>query len=94
MTTTKRSTFAAGFRTLVLLAGLSGLLVVIGALIGGPKTATLFLGIALLLNLGSYFFSDKLALRMARAKPVSEEEMPKLYQIVRDLTTRADLPMP
>jgi heat shock protein HtpX len=94
MATTKRSTFAAGLRTTVLLASLSGLLVVIGALIGGPDTALLFLGIAMVMNLGSYFFSDKLALKMSRAKPISEEEAPRLYQIVRELTTRADLPMP
>lgn len=94
MTTTKQSTFGATLRTTILLASLSGLLVVIGALIGGPSTAALFLGIALLINLGSYFFSDKLALGMARAKPIEESENPRLYQIVRELTTRAGLPMP
>ncbi|HEY1285169.1 MAG TPA: zinc metalloprotease HtpX, partial [Solirubrobacterales bacterium] len=92
--TTKQSTFGATLRTTILLASLSGLLVVIGALIGGPSTAALFLGIALLINLGSYFFSDKMALAMSRAKPIEESEAPRLYQIVRELTTRADLPMP
>jgi heat shock protein HtpX len=94
MSTTKQSTFGATIRTTILLATLSGLLVVIGALIGGPSTAALFLGFALLINLGSYFFSDKMALAMSRAKPVSEEEAPQLYETVRELTTRADLPMP
>ncbi len=94
MTTTKQSTFGATLRTTILLASLSGLLVLIGALIGGPSTAALFLGIALLMNLGSYFFSDKLALKMSRAQPIEESEAPRLYQIVRELTTRADLPMP
>jgi heat shock protein HtpX len=94
MSTTKQSTFGATIRTTILLATLSGLLVVIGALIGGPSTAALFLGFALLINLGSYFFSDKMALAMSRAKPISEEEAPQLYQTVRELTTRADLPMP
>ena len=94
MTTTKQSTWGATLRTTILLASLSGLLVVIGALIGGPSTAPLFLGIALLINLGSYFFSDKLALKMSGAKPIEESEAPRLYQIVRELTTRADLPMP
>ena len=94
MSTTKQSNFGATLRTTILLATLSGLLVVIGALIGGPSTAALFLGFALLINLGSYFFSDKMALAMSRAKPVSEEEAPKLYEAVRELTTRADLPMP
>lgn len=94
MSTTKQSTFGATLRTTILLASLSGLLVLIGALIGGPSTAAIFLGIALLINLGSYFFSDKLALKMSRAKPIDESEAPRLYQIVRELTTRAGLPMP
>ena len=94
MTTTRRSNFAATLKTTVLLAGLTGLLVVIGALIGGASTALLFLVLAGLLNLGAYWFSDRIALAMARAKPISESEAPRLYQIVRELTTRADLPMP
>jgi heat shock protein HtpX len=94
MTTTKQSNWGATLRTTILLASLSGLLVLIGALIGGAPTAGLFLGIALLMNLGSYFFSDKLALKMSRAKPIEESENPRLFQIVRELTTRAGLPMP
>ena len=94
MTTTKRSNWGAALRTTILLASLTGLLVVIGALIGGPQTALVFLGIGLVLNLGAYWFSDKLALAMSRAKPIEESEAPRLYQIVRELTTRADLPMP
>ena len=61
MKTTKQSTWGATLRTTILLASLSGLLVVIGFAIGGPSTAAIFLGIALLINLGSYFFSDKIA---------------------------------
>jgi heat shock protein HtpX len=94
MTTTKRTTFGAGLRTTILLATLSGLFVAIGFLIGGSSTALLFLFMAALLNMGSYFFSDKIALKMSGAKPISESEAPRLYQIVRDLCTRADLPMP
>src|SRR5512144_3348585 len=94
MTTTKRSNFGAAIRTTLLMAGLGGLLVVIGALIGGPKGAAGFLVLALLFNLGAYWFSDRIALAAARAKPVSEQEDPRLYQMVRDLTTRAGLPMP
>jgi heat shock protein HtpX len=81
-------------RTTVLMASLTGLLVVIGALLGGPNTALMFLGIAAVLNLGAYWFSDKLAIKMSGAQPVSEQEAPGLYQMVRELTTRADLPMP
>jgi heat shock protein HtpX len=94
MTTTKRSTFGAGVRTTILLATLSGLLVAIGYLIGGAGAALGFLFLAALLNMGSYFFSDKIALTMSRAKPISESEAPRLYQIVRELCTRAGLPMP
>jgi heat shock protein HtpX len=94
MKTTKQSTFSATLRTTILMASLGGLLVVIGALIGGPQGAGLFLVIALAINLGSYFFSDKMALAASRAKPIDESEAPRLYQMMRELTTRADLPMP
>ena len=94
MTTTRRSNFAAALRTTVLMATLTGLLVVIGAAIGGPSMALTFLIIAAVFNLGAYWFSDKLALRMSGAKPVTEEQAPGLYQMVRELCTRADLPMP
>ena len=94
MTTTRRSTLAAGFRTTILLATLTGLLVAIGFAIGGASTALFFLVIGALINLGSYWFSDRIALRMAGAKPVAENDAPALYRIVRELTTRADLPMP
>jgi heat shock protein HtpX len=94
MTTTKQSTFGATLRTTLLLATLSGLFVVIGFAIGGSSTALLFLFMAALMNLGSWFFSDKLALKMSGAKPISEDEAPRLYQMVRELCTRADLPMP
>jgi heat shock protein HtpX len=94
MKTTKQSTFSATLRTTILMASLGGLLVVIGALVGGPQGAGFFLILALLINAGSYFFSDKLALAASRAKPIDEAEAPRLYQMMRELTTRADLPMP
>ena len=86
MKTTKQSTFGATLRTTILMASLSGLLVVIGALIGGASTALLFLGIAFAINFFSYFFSDKMALAMSRAKPIDESEAPRLYEIVRELS--------
>lgn len=94
MTTTKQSTWGATLRTTILFATLGGLLVVIGFAIGGPSMALTFLFIALAINFLSYFFSDKMALKMSGAKPIEESEAPRLYQIVRELTTRADLPMP
>jgi len=94
MTTTRKSKFTAGLRTTILMALLGGLLVAIGYAIGGFGVASGFLVIALLINFVAYWFSDKIALASAGAKPVSESEAPQLYQMVRELTTRADLPMP
>ena len=94
MTTTRKSNFTAGLRTTLLMATLTGLLVGIGALVGGPDMALTFLIVALAINLGSWFFSDKIAIKMSGAKPVTEEQAPGLYQMVRELCTRADLPMP
>jgi heat shock protein HtpX len=54
----------------------------------------MFLAIGALINMGAYWFSDKIALRMSRAKPLSEEEAPRLHQIVRELAHSAGLPMP
>ncbi len=94
MNTTRRSNFSAMIRTTALLAGLTGLLVVIGALIGGPETALMFLFIALAFNLGMYWFSDKIALKMSGAQPMTEEQAPQIYAMVRELTSNAKMPMP
>ena len=94
MKTTRESTFAAGLRTTILLASMTGLLVVVGYALGGPQLGLIALLLAALLNMGTWFFSGKLALRMSGAKPVSEQEAPRLYEITRELATRADLPMP
>ena len=94
MTTTRKSTFSAGLRTTILMATLGGLLVAIGYAIGGISIASVFLVIALVMNFVAYFFSDKIALKSSGAKPLTEEEAPGMYQMVRELTTRAGLPMP
>ena len=94
MTTTRKSNFAAGLRTTILMAALGGLLVAIGYAIGGINIAGVFLVMALVMNFVAYWFSDKIALASARAKPVSEQEAPRLYQMVRELATRAEIPMP
>jgi len=94
VTTTRKSTFSAGLRTTILMATLGGLLVAIGFAIGGIQIATVFLVGALVVNGIAYWFSDKIALASARAKPLSEQEAPGIYQMVRELTTRAGLPMP
>lgn len=81
-------------KTTFLLTFLAALFVGIGALIGGRGGLVFGLVIALLFTGGSYWFSDSIAIRAARAVPVSEEQMPDYYAVVRDLTTRAGMPMP
>jgi heat shock protein HtpX len=85
--------FKNTFKTFVLLAALGALFMGVGSIWG---QGGLFIGLALGVVFvgGSYWFSDKVAVRAARAKPVSEQEAPQLYAIVRDLTQRADMPMP
>jgi heat shock protein HtpX len=81
-------------KTFVLLAALGGLLVVVGGLFGGTGGATIGLLIGLVFTGGSYWFSDKLALRGAKAQPVTEAEMPEYYRIVRELADEMHIPMP
>jgi heat shock protein HtpX len=85
--------FRNTFKTFVLLALLGALFMGVGSIWG---QGGLFIGLVLGLVFvgGSYWFSDKVAVKAARAKPVSEQEAPQLYAIVRDLTQRADMPMP
>ncbi len=80
-------------KTYTLLAGLGGLLMLIGSFFG---RGGLFIGLLLGLVFvgGSYWFSDKLAIKSAGAVPVTEAEMPEYYRIVRELTSAADMPMP
>ena len=80
-------------KTYVLLAALGGLLVLAGSFFGRGG-AVIGLLIGLVFVGGSYWFSDKLAIKASRAQPVSEQEAPELYRIVRDLTMRANMPMP
>jgi heat shock protein HtpX len=81
-------------KTYVLLAALGGILVLLGAGLGGTNGALIGLVIGLIFVGGSYWFSDKIAVAAARAKPVSEQEAPELHRMVRDLTMRANMPMP
>jgi len=85
--------FTTQLRTWLLIAGLTGLLIAIGALLGG-SFIYLFVVFAVLMNVFGYWFSDKIALKASRAKPASEQEAPQLYKILLELTERAELPMP
>jgi heat shock protein HtpX len=85
--------FTTQLRTFVLIAGLTALLIGIGAVLGGGFLY-IFVAIAVLMNVFGYWFSDKIALKASRAKPASEQEAPQLYKILRELTERAELPMP
>ncbi len=82
------------FKTYVLLAALGGFLIVAGRMFLGANGPLIGLGLGLLIVGGSYWFSDKMAIRAARAQPVTEDQAPQLYRIVRELTTRGNLPMP
>jgi heat shock protein HtpX len=92
--TTRSSNVAAGVRTTLLLATLTGLFVVIGAAIGGPQTALMFLFFGAIMNLGAFWFSDRIALKMSGAVPLEESQAPGIYSMVRELCERAELPMP
>ncbi len=81
-------------KTGLLLTALSILFVYVGFLLGGQAGAGLALGLAVVMNLGAFWWSDKLVLRMYKAREVTEAEAPELYSIVADLAQRAQLPMP
>jgi heat shock protein HtpX len=81
------------FKTFVLLAGLGGLMVLIGSFFGRGG-AVIGLSLGLLMVGGSYWFSDKIAIKAARAVPVTEEQMPEYYRIMRELSMQAGMPMP
>jgi heat shock protein HtpX len=82
------------FKTAFLLTAMTLLLLLIGQALGGRNGLTIALIFAGVMNFVSYFFSDKIALAMYRAQPVTREELPRAYQIVERLTQRIGLPMP
>jgi heat shock protein HtpX len=81
-------------KTAVLLAGLGALFMLIGAAIGGGTGLVIGLGIGLVFVGGSYWFSDTMAIKAARAQPVTREELPQIYEAVEQLTRQTGMPMP
>jgi len=81
-------------KTLFLLTALTLLLVLGGEAIAGQRGMTIALFMAVVMNGGAYFFSDKIALMSSGAQPVSREELPRLYTVMERLTAKAALPMP
>ena len=82
------------FKTALLLGVLTSVLVLLGGALGGQHGMLLALIMAAVMNFGAYWFSDKMALAMSGAQPVDESQAPQLYGMVRNLATRAQLPMP
>lgn len=81
-------------KTFLLLALLSAILLVLGNAMGGRTGLLVAFGIALVMNVGSYWFSDKIVLNMYRARPLSPTEAPMLHQMVEQLSKEAGIPKP
>src|ERR1051326_2683961 len=82
------------FKTAFLLTALTLLLMFIGRVFGGQNGMLIALIFAAVMNFVSYFYSDKIALAMYRAQPITREELPRAYQIVERLTQKIGIPMP
>ena len=81
-------------RTTLLLGALTGLIMAIGQFLGGSQGLVIAFVFAIIMNFGSYWFSDKIVLAMYKARQVNEAEAPMLYRIVHNLALRAGMPMP
>ncbi|MEQ8436817.1 MAG: zinc metalloprotease HtpX [Ilumatobacter fluminis] len=88
--------FTNTLKTGVLLAGMGGLIVAVAGILGGGSSASLTIGVVLALVMvgGSYWFSDKLALKAGGARPITREQAPEFYDMIARLAERANLPMP
>src|SRR5271154_5907821 len=82
------------FKTTLLLTTLTLFLMAIGAYFGGRNGVEIAFVVAAATNFVSYFYSDKMALAMYRAVPVTREELPRVYQVVERMTGRMNIPMP
>lgn len=82
------------FKTFLLLTGLTLFLLFVGQVFGGQRGMAIALVFAAVLNFVSYFFSDKIAIMSSGARPVTREELPRIYEIVERLCAKTGLPMP
>ncbi len=81
-------------RTTVLLAALTGLIVWVGQMLGGTQGAIIAFVFAAMMNVGSYWFSDRIVIAMYRGQPLQREDDPELFQIVHELAIQNHIPMP
>ncbi|MSP13672.1 MAG: zinc metalloprotease HtpX [Chloroflexi bacterium] len=81
-------------KTTLLLTTLTIIFILMGQALGGQQGMILAFGLAIVMNVGAYWFSDSIALKSAGAREVSEQQAPQLFTIVRQLAQKADLPMP
>lgn len=82
------------FKVTLLLAALTGLFVVVGSAVGGQMGMVIAFGLAVLMNMGAWWFSDKIALKMSGARQVNPADAPTLHRMVEHLAERANLPKP
>ena len=83
-----------GLKIVLLMTALTALLVVAGRALGGQNGMVIAFSLACIMNLGTYWFSDRIVLRLYKAREVTENETPELYTMVRELSASARLPMP
>jgi heat shock protein HtpX len=82
------------FKTALLLTALTLFLLFMGQIFGGGRGLVIAFGLAIVMNFVSYFWSDKIALKMYRAQPVTREQLPRAYEVVERLTQKMGIPMP
>lgn len=82
------------FKTALLLTALTLFLLFMGQIFGGERGLVMAFGLAIVMNFVSYFWSDKIALKMYRAQPVTREQLPRAYEVVERLTQKMGIPMP
>ncbi len=89
-----RTRFATQARTWIILSGLTALFIGLGYMFGGSGGLILFAGLAVVFNLVMFWFSDKLALKASKARPVDRSEAPELYRDLEEIAGKAGVPMP